>query len=105
MREFLCNAISSKSIVKVWYKGGYRYLEPHACGIGSKGHDLVRSYQVGGHSNSGEEMGWKLMVVDRVSEPESGFGFFDGPRPDYKMNDSAMPLGIYCQLEYKRETA
>jgi hypothetical protein len=51
----------------IWYGGGPRLIEPHAYGLSKKGKELLKAYQVSGHSNSGHPTGWKTFRVDRIT--------------------------------------
>jgi len=98
--ETLVAAIEERHCVRLWYNGGFRVLEPHAYGQGRKGHDLLRAYQTEGHSESGQPVGWKLLIAsgkDGLSELIMLDESFPGPRPEYRRNDKAM-VKIYAQL-------
>lgn len=100
VRETLVAAIGDRRLVRLWYNGGFRTLELHAYGRGTKGHDLLRAYQTEGHSESGEHEGWKLLIAngpDGLSELTMLDESFLGPRPEYRQNDKAM-VEIYAQL-------
>ncbi|HOM61622.1 MAG TPA: hypothetical protein PLP49_09370 [Anaerohalosphaeraceae bacterium] len=94
MNEDICRAIKSRNLISFDYDGGRRKVEPHCYGVGKKG-ELLRAFQVSGHSESGEPYGWKLFSVEKISDLTIEKETFDSPRPDYKANDSAM-LRIYC---------
>lgn len=51
----------------IWYGGGPRLIEPHAYGLSKKGKELLKAWQVSGHSNSGHPTGWKTFRVDRIT--------------------------------------
>ena len=99
-KETLVAAITDRRVVRFWYNGGFRVLESHAYGRGSKGHDLLRAYQTEGHSESGQHEGWKLLIAsgpDGLSQLTMLDEPFPGPRPEYRQNDKAM-VEIYAQL-------
>jgi predicted DNA-binding transcriptional regulator YafY len=98
MRDLLQAAINEHKLVKIWYEPGTRTIECHALGYGSVGQVLLRAFQIDGASSSNEHINWKLFRLDRMRDVElTGVGF-DGPRPEYKLNDRAMTRGIICQL-------
>jgi len=82
-------AIQERRLVTFSYDGYRRTVEPHAYGVDRKGHRALRAYQVGGGSESGEHVGWKLFHADEMQGlsvlPET----FPGPRPGYKRADQA----------------
>lgn len=97
MNQEICKAIEDKNIVTFSYDGGSRTIEPHCYGISSKGNELLRAYQTGGYSESGNPVGWKLFTVNKISNLEVSTDTFGGPRPQYNPNDKAMSI-IYCSL-------
>lgn len=88
--QTVVTAVLSKRKIYTWYGGGYRTLEPHAIGIGGEGQYLLRGFQVSGYSRSRQQMGWKLLRVDEMSDVvclEEGFWV---PRPQYVRGDRHM---------------
>jgi hypothetical protein len=102
MRELLEAAINGRKLVKIWYEPGTRSIECHALGYGSAGQILLRAFQIDGASSSNEHVNWKLFRLDRVRDVELTDIGFDGPRPEYKLNDRVMTRGIICQLSLLR---
>lgn len=72
-------------------------MEPHAYGVAKAGNEILRCYQVGGASESGNAVDWKLMRVDEISALTILDRTFRGPRAGYKRGDKAM-VQVYCQL-------
>lgn len=102
MRELLEKAINERKLVRIWYEPGTRLIECHALGFGTQGQVLLRAFQIEGASASNEHVNWKLFRVDRVRDVELCDVGFEGPRPEYKLNDRAMTRGIICQLPLLR---
>ena len=96
MKRTICAAISSKKILRFYYKGGYRNVEPFCHGI-SKGNEVLRGFQVSGHSESGERLGWKLFRVSEIANMTITNEQFDKIRPGYNPNDSSMD-SICCYI-------
>lgn len=97
MKPSICDAIKTRRILKIYYHGGFRFIEPHCYGLGTSGNELLRAYQISGYSVSNDPRDWKLF---KVAEIESLFiteDTFQNPRQWYIRNDSVMKL-IYCQL-------
>lgn len=92
-----CDALRSGRRLEIRYDGFVRIVEVHAVGYSTEGHALMRVWQVGGGSASGERAGWKLLRLDEtrgltlIDEPS------EAPRRGYRRNDSAMTR-IDCQL-------
>ena len=72
------------------------WLSPSATECtGIRGNEVLRGYQVGGHSESGEPVGWKLFRVAEISNLVVTDKHLTGVRDYYNPNDSAMKT-IYC---------
>lgn len=98
MKNSIKAAIDERRLIHLDYDPGLRLIEPHAYGLSSQGNELLRAFQVSGASASGEHHHWKLFRVDRISSMTVLEEKFDGPRPDYRQNDRAMPGRIFAQL-------
>jgi predicted DNA-binding transcriptional regulator YafY len=93
----IAQAIQSQHLLTFSYDGYPRTVEPHTYGIDRKGHRALRAYQVGGGSESGEYVGWKLFHADEMSGLTMQSQTFSGPRPGYKRSDQAFAQ-IQAQL-------
>lgn len=98
MLELIVNAIENHHRLTIFYPPGERLIEPHAVGRSREGDLLLRAFQVSGASASGEHHNWKLFRLDRMGRPGESGENFDGPRPLYNPNDSAMKGGIIARL-------
>lgn len=98
MRAKIVAAIQSRHRLKINYPPGQRVVEPHALGRSKDGNLLLRAYQTGGASESGEPVEWKLFRLDRMASADDLGEEFDGPRPLYNPNDPAMKGGIIARL-------
>lgn len=90
-------AIQSRNLLSFMYDGFNRTVEPHTYGTDTKGHMALRAYQVGGGSDSGEYVGWKLFHVHEMLSVSIQPQAFAGPRPGYKRGDKAF-ASIMAQL-------
>ena len=72
-------------------------MEPHCYGVSRDRKELLRAYQIGGHSKSGQSEGWKLFRLDDVIDLSVTDDSFQGPCPLYNPNDKAMAT-VYCCL-------
>ncbi len=98
MNSVICQAINNRKLLKLAYHWGFRLVEPHAYGVNNNGHDLLRCYQVGGASDSGQPKGWKLFRVDEIHQLHVTEDSFSRPRDGYKRGDTALDRKIYSQL-------
>src|SRR5262245_15665512 len=95
MNALLCQAIRGRRIVRFFYDGGIRDVEPHGHGCSKDYNDLLRGYQVAGYSRSGDPVGWKMFRFDRASGLMVTDTRSPGPRPEYDRDDDSMAT-IYC---------
>lgn len=98
MLDVIQDAITNRRRLKVNYAPGERLVEPHVLGRSQEGKILLRAFQVSGASASGEPHNWKLFRIDRMGESSDSGEGFDGPRPLYNPDDSAMKGGIIARL-------
>ncbi len=96
MNQTICSAIRSKQTIRFDYNGGFRTVEPFCYGVTAAGSDVLRGYQTGGHSESGNPVGWKLFRVSEISGLIITGEYFD-VRPRYNPDDPAMII-IYCHI-------
>ena len=92
----ICDAIRNMQTLSFTYKGFRRVVEPHTCGMDTKGHEALRAYQTSGGSESGE-LGWKLFHVREMRGLSVLQATFSGPRPGYKRGDRGFS-SIRCQI-------
>lgn len=97
MNPVICNAIRSRCTISFYYNGGFRTAEPFCYGVSKNGHELLRAYQLEGHSESGNPSGWKLFRVAKIQQLEITDNHFEGTRPEYNPYDKTMKI-IYCNI-------
>jgi predicted DNA-binding transcriptional regulator YafY len=100
-RDAIIDAINNKYRVNITYSDddnmatGKRYIEPYVYGTTSKGHKVIRAYQIFGDTKT-VKPAWKEFRVDRITswEPTS-MKFWKsidnyGDAPRYNPNDNGM---------------
>jgi len=92
MNQVIADAIAQRRRLRFTYHGKPRLAEPQCHGIGAKGTELVRVYQLEGGSER-EPLFDVSKIEDLVMLDER----FTRPGPNYKKNDSAMKV-IFAQL-------
>jgi hypothetical protein len=98
----ICSAINSKKVIKFFYRGGIRFVEPFCCGIHkSSGKEVLRGYQIKGFSEFGEPYGWKLYLLNEISKLEITDDSFKGDRKSRNLNDPIMKK-IICRIEFEK---
>lgn len=93
----IVDAIGRRHLLTFSYDGFPRVVEPHTYGIDKKGHQALRAYQVGGGSESGQYVGWKIFHVGQMRGLSGLTETFHAPRPGYKRGDKAF-ASIQAQL-------
>jgi hypothetical protein len=91
------SAIRNRQLISFAYGGYQRTVEPHTCGVDTKGHQALRAYQISGGSESGEYVGWKLFHVSEMRSLTVLPQQFVGPRHGYKRGDRAFSV-IHAEL-------
>ena len=84
-------------MVRFYYNGGLRTVEPHCHGTSSAGNEVLRGYQTSGYSESGNPVGWKLFEVAKITGLASTGATFTSNRPDYNLNDRGM-VSVHCHV-------
>ena len=79
----LAAAVRERRVVTFRYDGHERRVEPHACGVGSAGTEILHGYQFDGGSASGAGPGWRTFSVAKISALAVTERRFDTPRPGY----------------------
>lgn len=86
MLEIIKTAIETRQTLHFTYSDKPRVVEAHAVGKTSKGSAVVRGYQLG------DEPGWKLFTIDKISDLTLSFEpISQAPRDGYVMNDKFIP--------------
>ncbi|MFC1913058.1 hypothetical protein ACFLX7_02545 [Chloroflexota bacterium] len=97
MNQIICDAIRNRSVLEFTYDGHHRIVEPHAYGLSLRRKEVIRCYQIGGTSCSGEVPAWKLGEVVRIESLVVTKKHFVGERIGYAKGDKSMST-IFCEL-------
>ncbi len=81
--RLLAEAIRERRVVTFHYAGRLRTLEPHTCGVGSTGEEILHGYQIEGESASGARLGWRTFTVAKISDLTVQERRFAAGRPGY----------------------
>ena len=92
MNQTIVQAIRGRRRLRFVYNGRERMVEPQCYGIGARGTELLRGYQLTGGSQPEP-----LFDVSKISGLVLLDERFSAPGPHYKKNDSAMTR-IFAQL-------
>lgn len=97
MNKRICDAIHNQNILKFTYHGHPRIVEPYAYGLSRQGNEVIRCYQTGGVSDSGEVPHWKLFEVDEIESLIVLKERFAHANTEYRKGDKHMTT-IFCEL-------
>jgi predicted DNA-binding transcriptional regulator YafY len=97
MNLLVCQAIRERRVLRFYYDGGTRDVEPHCHGFSKDGNELLKGYQASGFSQSGERFGWKTFRLDLVRALIVSDAAFPGARPGYDPNDARI-FEVHCRL-------
>ncbi len=75
MNRLICDAVSSRRLLHFGYNRIARVVEPHAHGFNENRVEVMRGYQVHGGSQSGEDIGWKFFMANRMRDIRLGSVF------------------------------
>ncbi len=88
--RILTEAIQKQSVVRFFYNGQLRVVEPQTYGISTSGNEALRGYQREGGSTSGTAARLKLFELAKISKLEVTAERFAGARPEHNLHDCAM---------------
>jgi hypothetical protein len=97
MNRQIYRAINSKFILRFWYNGGTRTVEPFCYGVDAEGKEVLRGYQIRGYNEFGRSQEWRLFKVEKVMSLEVTNRHFTGERPRYSPEDPDMET-IFCRI-------
>jgi len=89
MNTEIAAAIGTHTRLTIWYSGGARLIEPHAYGTSQKGKELLKAFQLSGHSLSGRPTGWKTFRADKITAILPSDEIFS-PQPGWTPTDTTM---------------
>jgi hypothetical protein len=92
MNDLIFNAIKNKQRLRFRYHEKVRIAEPQCYGEGTKGNELLRTFQREGGIEQEP-----LFTVSKIEELEVLKENFSKPGPNYKKGDSAMKT-IFIEL-------
>ena len=90
MDPVLAQAVREHRIVRFYYNGLRRTVEPHVYGVNTAGHEALSAYQTGGFSRSSDRAGWRMFLVSDIQNLIVEDTTFERTRPGYNPGDSGM---------------
>jgi hypothetical protein len=96
-RDLICEAITTKQLLRFNYSGYARVVEPHLLGYDKAMHDVLCAYLVGGFTKSQQANRRRMYLTAEMSSVQILNETFPGPRKGYNPNDNRM-VRVYCRL-------
>ncbi len=93
MKDTICAAIRSKSVITFRYDGSVRTVEPHQLGFDRDGDLTLSAWQLSG----GSSVGWRDFHIANASGTATNGQSFLGPRRGYNPQNQKMSR-ILCGL-------
>jgi hypothetical protein len=104
-RAALRGAIKARRVIKFYYHGGCRTVEPFALGITMRGdadNESLICYQTGGHSDLNKTEGWRLYRASEMEDITVMKEEFTGARPGYDPDNIDMVEIFACVQPEKK---
>src|ERR1700755_3133718 len=67
MQDRVCRAINERKILKFYYRGTERVVEPYICGIDGLGREVLLGYQTEERDYPVRSWGWRLFDLKEMS--------------------------------------
>lgn len=93
----ILSAIKNKEVLRFTYNAKERVVEPQTYGISIAGREVLRAFQKGGDSRSGQTKIAKLFDVEKISKLEKTGEKFTHALPEHNPEDSAM-IEVFVSL-------
>lgn len=94
----LCRAIARRELLMFAYRGSVRVAEPHLYGVTTTGREAVSAWMRPGWSRTDPDGGWRMFLLEELSElavlPER----FAGAREGFNPADPHF-VEVYCGLD------
>jgi len=95
MLKTIISAIQRKEVLRFTYDGLPREVEPHAVGVSSSGHKVLRCFLVKGLQP--HDQNWYLVPLSKIDDLNTTEQYFSSTRSGYKNGDKGMAI-IYAQI-------
>jgi hypothetical protein len=90
--DLFISAITGRDVLKFFYERHVRIVEPQTYGMSYTGRYVLRGYQTGGESRSGQSKIAKLFDVAKISKLQRSDVHFKDALPSHNPQDSAMKV-------------
>jgi predicted DNA-binding transcriptional regulator YafY len=99
LKERIADAIQGKQVLKFYYNGGKRVIEPYRLGVSKERKKLILiGYQTGGFSEKAQSPLWASFEVNRIRCLETAESFTSSPLVDASAIPKEMRMiSIVCE--------
>jgi hypothetical protein len=98
----ICQAIASQHLIRFYYslgkEPGYRTVEPHMVALTKDDNAALSAWYLEGESASNRGPGWRIYLLDGISQVQILPQTFYGPRDGYQPDGGKSFHGIQCAL-------
>lgn len=98
----ICQAITARRLIQFHYslgdEPGYRLVEPHMVAHTNDDNRALSAWYLQGESASRRGPGWRIYLLEGVSEVKMLPDTFSAPRPGYKPDGGKSFHRIECAL-------
>lgn len=100
-QDRICRSIIERKILKFYYRGTERVVEPYICGIDGHGREILLGYQTEEREYPVRNWGWRLFLLNEMSYLGVTRTEFNTVRTTLKPFDPVdlRMTNIYCAIE------
>jgi len=100
----ILSAIKNRDVLRFWYEGRERIVEPQTYGMSYTGRYVLHGYQTGGESSSGRTKMAKLFDIAKISKLQRTGAKLGHALPSHNPEDSAM-MEVFASLPRPKSRA
>lgn len=108
-KDIIKSAIESNSVISFYYLGdaeitkGYRVVEPYVMGLGAKGQQFLRAFQISKASKSENNPYWRVFNIQKMRNIGIFSKKFWKPRPLYNPNGDVLIPKIDVKVSFSKK--
>jgi hypothetical protein len=98
----VCNAIRRRNLMMFGYRGTVRVVEPHLYGRTTAGNEALSAWMRPGWSRTDPEGGWRMFLLDELTDVAVLPELFPAARPDFNPDDRHF-TEVFCRVKAESE--
>ena len=100
--QTICSAIAAGKLIRFYYAigddPGYRTVEPHMVAYTKDNNLALSAWYLSGATASNEGPGWRIYLLEGMSQVQQLADGFNKPRPGYKPDGGKSFHNVQCAL-------